>query len=699
MSVSRHASSTVRIIDFQPKSGPVGTPVTIYGTGFSATPTSNTVTFNGVSATVTSSTPTAIVATVPAAATTGAIGVTAPAGSDTSATPFTVTATNGAPTIGGFTPNIGTAGAVVNVTGTNFEPVPTQNRLSLYGMPRANAVVQSATASALDIVVPAKGRSGPLVVSTPAGTATSSADFFVPPSPYTPAHVAATGRLVVGGPTVPVSIPSGGKIALVVFEAAAGVTLNLGTVVTSGYPFPVVTIYRPDGAVLSTTGSNSARYLPPLPMAGIYTLVVSVGTFASTISLTLSEEVTGSAEVGGPSVTFSVPRAGQRATITFPGLAGQRVSGGITTTIPSSHTLHLKGPDGATLATTQISSAGAVDSPPLPSGGTYSVVFEPSGGGTGTFTLTLSEELAAGSVTVDGDPLSFSITRPGQRARITVAGTAGQRLSLGVTAGTLSGSVILYAPGGTSLMSSGYSIPGGVDFSQLTATGTHELVIDPNGAGTGSLTLILSQEITGTISLDGPAVPVTIARIGQRARLTLSGTANQRVSHTFGGTTINGNVSILRPDGAALQTASLPAWNFLEPTTLPSTGTYAILIDPNGGNTGSTTVTSYDVPPDVTGTLTINDPGLLVTISDPGQNANLTFSGTSGQAITIGGSGSTLGCITVTLIPPSGSSSAWGSCNASFGFTKTLGATGTHTVKIDPSGTSTGGVTVGATSP
>lgn len=544
-----------------------------------------------------------------------------------------------------------------------------------------------------------KGRSGPIAVSTPAGTGMSTADFFVPPPPYTAAQVGATARLVVGGPTVPVSIPSGGKIALVVFEANAGVTLNLGTVTTSGYPFPAVTVYRPDGAVLPTTGSTTARYLPPLPMAGIYTVMVTVATFASTISLTLSEEVVGSAEIGGSAVNVSVPRAGQRARIAFSAAAGQRVSAGVSGSIASS-TLSLRAPDDATLASASIGSSGAVDSPALASTGTHTLIIEPGNGATGTVTVTLSEEVTA-SITVDGSAVPVAITRAGQRARVSFSGTAGQRLGLGVTQATVSGSISLIGPGGTTLLSgAGYTTPtGGVDLPPLTATGTHEIVVDPSGVSTGEVSLLLSQEITGTLTLDGSAVPVSITRPGQRARLTFSGTASQRVSHVLSGTTINGTLSIIRPDGSTMQSAMLPWTTFLEPSSLPTTGTYAVLVDPSNGTTGSTTVASYDVPPDVTGALTINDPGIVVTISAPGQNATLTFPGTSGQAITIVGTGSTLGCITVTLIPPSGSSSAWGACTASFSVPRTLGATGTHTVKIDPNGASTGGVTVGVTSP
>jgi YD repeat-containing protein len=77
--IARYSSSIISIIDVSPGSGPVGTSVTIAGTGFSPTPGQNTVTFNGTSATVTASTATQIVTTVPVGATTGSIAVTAPA--------------------------------------------------------------------------------------------------------------------------------------------------------------------------------------------------------------------------------------------------------------------------------------------------------------------------------------------------------------------------------------------------------------------------------------------------------------------------------------------------------------------------------------------------------------------------------------------------------------------------------------------
>ncbi len=81
----------VAITFFDPNRGQVGTPVTIFGRGFSTTAGDNQVAFNGGPATVTASTGTSLTTSVPPGATTGPISVTVPlVGSATSREPFTV---------------------------------------------------------------------------------------------------------------------------------------------------------------------------------------------------------------------------------------------------------------------------------------------------------------------------------------------------------------------------------------------------------------------------------------------------------------------------------------------------------------------------------------------------------------------------------------------------------------------------------
>jgi uncharacterized repeat protein (TIGR03803 family) len=78
---------TPTISSFSPPSGPVGTPVTITGTGLTQT---SKVTFNNTVATFTVNSDTQVTATVPTGATTGKIAVTTLGGTATSATSFTV---------------------------------------------------------------------------------------------------------------------------------------------------------------------------------------------------------------------------------------------------------------------------------------------------------------------------------------------------------------------------------------------------------------------------------------------------------------------------------------------------------------------------------------------------------------------------------------------------------------------------------
>jgi hypothetical protein len=77
------------ISSFTPASGPVGTKVTITGTGLTG---ATAVTFGGVKATTfTVNSGTQIIATVPTGAKTGKIKITTPGGAATSIGTFTVT--------------------------------------------------------------------------------------------------------------------------------------------------------------------------------------------------------------------------------------------------------------------------------------------------------------------------------------------------------------------------------------------------------------------------------------------------------------------------------------------------------------------------------------------------------------------------------------------------------------------------------
>ncbi|MGH2596486.1 MAG: IPT/TIG domain-containing protein [Actinomycetota bacterium] len=160
------------ITGFSPTSGPIGTVVTITGSGFTG---ANDVRFNGVSVGTGNfavSSDIQITATVPSAATTGLISVTTLGGTATSSSTFVVTSPQ-LPIITGFSPTSGPIGTVVTITGSGF----TGAIVVKFAGVKATFTVNSDTT--ITATVPAKATTGKIVVKTPAGTASSPTKFTV----------------------------------------------------------------------------------------------------------------------------------------------------------------------------------------------------------------------------------------------------------------------------------------------------------------------------------------------------------------------------------------------------------------------------------------------------------------------------------------------------------------------------------------
>ena len=128
VAVKRQASPGLAIAGFSPAAGAVGTAVTISGNAFDPTAANNIVKFNGLAATVVTASSTDLVVTVPTGATTGKISITVAGVTATSVQDFVVSIP-GAPTISGFTPLSGVAGASVSVSGTNFAVAAATTRM------------------------------------------------------------------------------------------------------------------------------------------------------------------------------------------------------------------------------------------------------------------------------------------------------------------------------------------------------------------------------------------------------------------------------------------------------------------------------------------------------------------------------------------------------------------------------------------
>jgi hypothetical protein len=267
------AAPAPTITSFTPASGPTGTSVTITGTNFTG---ATAVTVGGIAATYTVVNATTITLTVPATATTGAIVVTTPGGTVTSATNFTVTTATPAPTITSFTPASGAVGATVTVTGTNFTgaSVVTLNGVVVSGFTVVNATT-------ITFTVPTGAASGAIAVTTPGGTATSATSFTVTvptPAPtitsFTPASgavgatvtitgtnftgatavtlngVAITGFTVVNATTITFTVPTGATSGNIAVTTPGGTaTSATGFTVTPAVAPPTITSFSPARAI------------------------------------------------------------------------------------------------------------------------------------------------------------------------------------------------------------------------------------------------------------------------------------------------------------------------------------------------------------------------------------------------------------------------------------------------------------------
>ena len=632
------------------------------------------------------------------------VSVTVAGTTATSAANFTI-GTGAAPTLSSFSPSVAGYGATVTLTGTNYDTTLINNRVAFTA---AIGAVATATTTSITVPVPGSAQTGPISVSTTQGKATSAQEFFVAPPGVVATDIQYTGRITVNGPTVTPSIPMPSTNGLLVFDGVAGQRLSIGLsspTITQFY----VSVYRPDGGALTTPVlyniNGGSLDLPVLPMAGTYTIFLDpYATYTGNVTVTLSTEVTGNITPGGAAVPVTISRVGQNARYVFTGSAGQTVSLNLSSVTVTTGYASLIKPDGSLLAgpTSFGTGGGVIDTQVLPTSGTYAIFVDPAGSYTGSVTLTLYNTAdVTGAITVDGSSVTPALTVPGQRARYTFTGTAGQWINLGLSTVSITSSTLsMLNPDGTTLVSTTIGTAGGSldPTTALPTTGTYTIVVDPASTYTGSMTLTLSSALTGSVTLDGAAVPISLTRIGRTARYTFSGTAGQWVSLGLTSVTLtNVTVTLLAPNGTTLASTSVgTGGGGLEPaSTLPTTGTYTIVVDPTGIYTGTITLKLMSY---LSGALNLNGTATTSTISTVGQNARYTFTGTAGQWVSVGFTAVTLAYADVTLYKPDGTyltatSIGPGGYN-SLDLTAALPTTGTYTLAVNPSGAYTGATTI-----
>ena len=306
---------------------------------------------------------------------------------------------------------------------------------------------------------------------------------------------------------------------------------------------------------------------------------------------------TSSTTVGaGREITLTVAKANSSAKATFQAVKGQRLYVDVlsSTTDGSCGSLAVAGPDGGDVALGCFNSdgTGSVDAYLTTETGSYALVYTPPKGTTNQLHARLYFSTDAhGVLPTDGTPFTATITTPGQVGYYTFPGTYGERVFVQATNPTLPnqcGMIELLDPSGSPV--NGGCVSGGqgyIDGSLLKANGQFSVRIDPNEAGTGRLTLkvIVSHDINGTLTLNGPTATPQITTVGQVANYAFTATKGQRVQVVVTGSTFGSHCGMLYlygPDNGVVDGGCTndDGTGGIDPITLAEGGTYTITVDP-----------------------------------------------------------------------------------------------------------------------
>jgi hypothetical protein len=374
---------------------------------------------------------------------------------------------------------------------------------------------------------------------------------------------------------------------------------------------------------------------------------------------------------------------------------------------------------------TPVMSLGASTPAAAPTSGTGALGAVPSRFATALGPTAVSD--FSGTITPGGPPVTATISTAGENAALTFPGTNGQRVFVGFSNNTISNNQCcntvawIKKPDGSALTSTARFIEGSnnfVDTATLPSSGTYTIFIDPIGSGTGSVTVTLydvppNPAPVVTPTPGGVSVTMTTTIPGQNFGPTVTATAGQRIFVGFSNNTIANNQCcntvawIKAPNGSALTSTARfieGSNNYVDTTTLATAGTYTVVVDPQAFNTGSITVTIYDVPPDVAPRLELTPVGSshLFTTATLGHNALPTFDGTATQPVSVTLTSNTIaggGYCTVAarILNPDGSILSNNPCvsnsNATLG-SVTLPTDGLYTIVVDPYGQGVGSVEI-----
>ena len=652
------AAGQLAIFAFMPTHGEAGTQVAIQGQGFDSNPANDTVSFDGVAATVMSASSTQLVTTVPNGVTTGPISVTVGAQTATSATPFTVDDTGVPPTITQMTPIAVASGGSVTVAGAHLDPVAGQTVVQVGGLDQSLSSLsdnQLQFAASTAVV-----ESGTVSVSTPYGVALSPTPLFVLAGGLNPANFVSGTTATVNGAPVSLAIGAGGQMGGVLFYATAGswLSLQLTTITTSANNLSYQ-IYGP-GNVLIQSGavstSSPSIHLPQLTATGNYVVIFQPDTAGAQLSVAVQTDLT---LVNTSPYAIATSQAWQSEGLVFTAssganleleLTGLNVTGGSQNQVA----VQISNAVGSVIASFNCTGSATTTTychQPLwnMAAGMYRVTVIPSYGGTMAFNAILQPDVIGPALTPN-TPLAINMSA-GQMERVSFTATAGQSVALSLANITTAGqflAVFVYSPNTANPTFSNYyallysNNSNIINLPNLPTSGTYTVVLGSADSVpvTGQLTLL--SNVGGPLPIDGSNHRYATSASGQSVYLSFSANDGGNLAleltnlNIFGGGQNTAGVQVTNAAGMVIASIScagsantatychVPLWNM-------TAGSYIVTVYPLSGGT---MMFGASLQPNIIGpALTPNTP--LAFDLSAGQVERVTFNGTAGQALAL----------------------------------------------------------------
>jgi hypothetical protein len=320
---------------------------------------------------------------------------------------------------------------------------------------------------------------------------------------------ATAGPAVVDGSSVTVTTTAPGQDATVSIPGTAGQRVFIaGTGTLFNTNDVALILYAPDGSYVSS-GPSGYIAATTFQTTGTYSLSInpldnSVGS-ATVLVTSVPADVSASGTVNGGPVTVTTTAPSQNAVISFPASANTTIAISGTGTLSGDQIAYveLDDPTGADFATFELDATSPYTSfttGQLFVSGTYqlSITPDPPALGTMAFSITTVPAPSFATATINGGPVSITITAVGQSGQVTFDGTAGQTATIAASTsypGLGTASAVINGPDGTPLNYFLFdsSSLGSFPSLLLPMTGTYTVDLFPETSAMGSISVTVTQ--------------------------------------------------------------------------------------------------------------------------------------------------------------------------------------------------------------